>query len=76
MGSLFVLAWAVDGGQEEMLKRFRDPELRPRIPREIEEAIQARVLSPENIDISAKQRKLTDYMREMNAAAGDYGQVV
>ena len=71
LGALLVPAWAVEGGQEEMLKRFRDPQLRPRIAREIEEAIEARFLTPENIDIPSKQRKLTDYMREMNAGAGE-----
>jgi len=71
LGALFVPAWAVEGGQEATLKRFRDPELRPRIAREIEEAIRARVLTPDNIDIPSKQRKFTDYMREMNAGAGE-----
>jgi N-acyl-D-amino-acid deacylase len=71
LGALLVPAWAVEGGQEEMLKRFRDPQLRPRIAREIEEAIEARFLTPENIDIPSKQHKLTDYMREINAGAGE-----
>jgi N-acyl-D-aspartate/D-glutamate deacylase len=71
LGALLVPAWAVEGGQEEMLKRFHDPQLRPRIAREIEEAIEARFLTPENIDIPSKQHKLTDYMREMNAGAGE-----
>jgi N-acyl-D-amino-acid deacylase len=71
LGALFVPAWAVEGGQEATLKRFRDPELRPRIASEIEEAIRARVLTPENIDIPSKQRKFTDYMREMHAGAGE-----
>jgi uncharacterized Zn-binding protein involved in type VI secretion len=61
----------MEGGQEEMRKRFGDPALRPRIAREIEEAIEARFLSPENIDIPARGHKLTDYMREMNAGAGE-----
>jgi N-acyl-D-amino-acid deacylase len=71
LGALLVPAWAVEGGQEEMLKRFHDPELRPRIAREIEEAIEARFLTPENIGIPSQRRKLTDYMREMNAGAGE-----
>ena len=54
-----------------MLKRFRDSELRPRIAREIEEAIEARILTPENIDVPSTQHKFTDYMREMNAGAGE-----
>jgi N-acyl-D-amino-acid deacylase len=71
LGALLVPAWAQEGGQEAMLKRFADPSLRPRIAREIEEAIEARFSSPENVDIPARQHKLTDYMREMNAGAGE-----
>jgi N-acyl-D-aspartate/D-glutamate deacylase len=71
LGALLVPAWAVEGGQEEMRKRFHDAQLRPRIAREIEEAIAARFLSPENVYIPSKQRKLTDYMREWSAGAGE-----
>ena len=71
LGALFVPAWAVEGSREDMLKRFSDPALRPRIAKEIEEAIRARVLTPDNIDIPSKQRKFTDYMSEMNAGAGE-----
>jgi len=71
LGALFVPAWAVEGGPEATLKRFRDPQLRPRIAREIEEAIRARILTPDNIDIPSKQRRFTDYMREMDAGAGE-----
>ena len=71
LGALLVPAWAQDGGRQAMLQRFSDPQLRPRIAREIEEAIEARFLGPENVDIPAWQHKLTDYMREMNAGAGE-----
>ncbi len=71
LGALLVPAWAQDGGMEEMRKRFADPTLRKKIEREIEEAIEARFLSPENVDIPARQHKLTDYMREMKASAGE-----
>jgi hypothetical protein len=71
LGALFVPAWAVAGGRDEMLKRFRDPELRARIIREIEEAITARILTAENIDMPSKKRRFSDYMLEMNAGAGE-----
>lgn len=71
LGALFVPAWAVEGGRAEMLKRFSDPSLRPRIAREIEAAIKARVLTPDNIYVSSHQRQFTDYMRERNAGAGE-----
>ncbi|MFN0119879.1 MAG: hypothetical protein ACKV2V_05195, partial [Blastocatellia bacterium] len=71
LGSLFVPAWAVEGGRAEMLRRFQDPALRPRIVREIEEAIKARILTPDNIYVSSHQRNFSEYMREMNAGAGE-----
>ncbi|MFN0119750.1 MAG: amidohydrolase family protein, partial [Blastocatellia bacterium] len=71
LGSLFVPAWAVEGGRAEMLRRFQDPALRPRIVREIEAAIKARILTPDNIYVSSHQRNFSEYMREMNAGAGE-----
>lgn len=71
LGALFVPAWAVEGGRTEMLKRFADPALRPRIAQEIEAAIKARILTPENIYVASHQRQFTEYMRERNAGAGE-----
>ena len=71
LGALFVPAWAVEGGRAEMLKRFADPALRPRIAQEIETAIKARVLTPENIYVSSHRRQFTEFMRERNAGAGE-----
>lgn len=71
LGALFVPAWAMEGGRTEMLKRFQDPDLRPRIAREIEAAIKARILTPENIYVASHQRQFSEYMRERNAGAGE-----
>ncbi|HEX4947991.1 MAG TPA: amidohydrolase family protein [Blastocatellia bacterium] len=71
LGALFVPAWAVEGGMAEMRKRFADPTLRPRIAAEIETAIKARILKPENIYVASHQRQFTEYMRERNAGAGE-----
>jgi N-acyl-D-amino-acid deacylase len=71
LGALFVPGWAVEGGRAAMLKRFADPALRPRIAQEIEAAIKARILSPENIYVSTHRRAFTEYMRERNAGAGE-----
>lgn len=71
LGALFVPAWAVSGGREETLKRFRDPAQRAKIAREIEVAIKARVLTPDNIDIPSKGRKFSAYMKEFDAGAGE-----
>ncbi|HLK63254.1 MAG TPA: amidohydrolase family protein [Bryobacteraceae bacterium] len=71
LGALLVPAWAQEGGPEEMRKRFRDAEQRTRIAREIEEALAARFLSAENVFLPAKQRKLTEYMRDWGTGAGE-----
>ena len=71
LGALFVPAWALEGGRAEMLKRFQDTTLRPRIAQEIEVAIKARILTPDNIYVSSHQRQFTEYMRERNAGAGE-----
>lgn len=71
LGALFVPAWALEGGMAEMRKRFADPTLRPRIAQEIEAAIKARILKPENIYVASHQRQFSEYMRERNAGAGE-----
>jgi N-acyl-D-aspartate/D-glutamate deacylase len=71
LGALFVPAWALEGGMVEMRKRFADPTLRSRIAQEIEAAIKARILTPENIYVASHQRQLSEYMRERNAGAGE-----
>src|SRR5262245_10769087 len=40
--ALIIPGWAQDGGRDAMLKRFADPELRARIVREAEEAMNKR----------------------------------
>jgi N-acyl-D-aspartate/D-glutamate deacylase len=71
LGALFVPAWAVAGGNEAMLQRFADPVQRARIAKEIEEAIEARILTAENIDIPSKKRRFSDYMREYGTGPGE-----
>jgi N-acyl-D-amino-acid deacylase len=71
VGALIIPAWAVDGGRPEMLKRFADPVLRPRIIKEAEEAIAARFGGPQSIYLPRTQQALTAVMKEMNAGAGE-----
>jgi hypothetical protein len=71
LGALFVPAWALEGGMAEMRKRFADAALRSRIAQEIEAAIKARILTPENIYVASHQRQFSEYMRERNAGAGE-----
>jgi N-acyl-D-amino-acid deacylase len=71
LDALIVPAWAQDGGRAEMLKRFRDPELRPRIVKEAEEVMNARFNGPEGVYLPATRRQLVDVMREMDVSAGE-----
>jgi hypothetical protein len=54
-----------------MLERFGDPQLRPRIVREAEEAMNARFNGAEGVYLPASGRQLVDVMREMNVGAGE-----
>lgn len=54
--------WVEDGGKSEMLKRFADPELRPKIEKEIEEIMYSRVEGPEGVYFPTKRKTLEDYM--------------
>ncbi len=71
LDALIVPAWAQDGGRAEMLKRFRDPQLRPRIVKEAEEAMNARFNGAEGVYLPATRRQLVDIMREMDVSAGE-----
>jgi N-acyl-D-amino-acid deacylase len=71
LGALTVPAWAQDGGRPEMLKRFKDPELRARIAKEIEEALNARFNGAEGVYLPQTKQQLVDIMRERRASAGE-----
>jgi N-acyl-D-amino-acid deacylase len=71
LGALTVPAWAQDGGRPEMLKRFKDPALRARIAREIEEALNARFNGAEGVYLPQTKEQLVDIMRERHASAGE-----
>ncbi len=71
LDALIVPAWAQDGGRAEMLKRFRDPQVRPRIIKEAEEAMNARFNGAEGVYLPATRRQLVDIMREMDVSAGE-----
>src|SRR6202000_1398931 len=71
LGALMVPGWAQDGGRLEMLKRFKDPELRARIAREIEEALNARFNGAEGVYLPQTQQQLVAIMREWHGTAGE-----
>jgi len=69
--ALIIPGWAQDGGRDVMLKRFADPDLRARIVRESEEAMDKRFGGAAGIYLPATRRELTSVMREMNVSAGE-----
>jgi len=71
LGALMVPAWAQDGGRPEMLNRFRNPEMRARIAKEIEEAMDARFGGPSGVYLPQTQQQLVDVMRDLHAPAGE-----
>jgi len=71
LGALTVPAWAQDGGRPEMLQRFKNPELRSRIAKEIEEALNARFGGADGVYLPQTEQQLVDIMRDRNAPAGE-----
>ncbi|SFA99767.1 Urease alpha-subunit, N-terminal domain [Lentibacillus halodurans] len=56
--------WVEDGGWDEMLERFADPELRPQIAEEIEDIMHSRVEGPGDVYFPTKRMTLADYMEQ------------
>jgi N-acyl-D-amino-acid deacylase len=71
LGALIIPAWAQDGGRAVMLTRFTDPTQRARIVAEAEAAMAARFGGPGGVYLPARQRELTDVMREWGVGAGE-----
>ena len=71
LDALIIPAWAQDGGRAEMLKRFADPQLRARIVKEAEEAMDARFNGAAGVYLPSTGRQLVDVMHEMDAGAGE-----
>jgi N-acyl-D-amino-acid deacylase len=71
LGALTVPAWAQDGGRPEMIKRFQNPEMRARIAKEIEDALDARFGGAEGVYLPQTAQQLVDIMRERKTPAGE-----
>lgn len=71
LGALTVPAWAQDGGNQEMLNRFKNPELRRRIAKEIEDALNARFGGAEGVYLPRTGQQFVDVMKEHHAPAGE-----
>lgn len=63
--------WVQDGGRDDMLDRFQDPELRPQIIDEIEELMVSRVGGPEDVFFPSRGESLADVMAELDLGAGE-----
>jgi len=71
LAALIIPGWAQDGGRDAMLKRFADPELRARIVRDAEEAMDKRFGGAAGIYLPATRQELTAVMGDMNVRAGE-----
>ena len=63
--------WIKEGGRDEMLARFEDPQLRPQIIEDIEELMHSRVPGPEGVWIRDFGRTLDDVAQEMGVRPGE-----
>src|SRR5262249_27628093 len=70
LGALTIPAWAQDGGRDAMLKRFQDPEMRARIVKETDAAMDARFGGVDGVYLPAIKRELADIAQEQHVSPG------
>jgi N-acyl-D-amino-acid deacylase len=71
LGSLIIPGWALNGGREAMLQRFKDPDQRAKIVREAERAMNARFGGAKGVFVVDIGKQLTEVMKELNASPGE-----
>jgi N-acyl-D-amino-acid deacylase len=71
LGALTIPAWAQDGGRDAMLERFRDSQLRARIVKETEDAMDARFGGAAGVYLPAIKRELVDIATEQHISPGE-----
>lgn len=71
LGALTIPGWALDGGREAMLKRFKDPATRARVIAEAERAMALRFGGPKGVYEAQENQPLTTYMARWNVGAGE-----
>ncbi len=69
LAALLIPGWALDGGREAMLTRFKDPDARARIIKDAEEAMQARFGGPQGVYATGHRKELVDAMKEFGVAS-------
>jgi N-acyl-D-amino-acid deacylase len=71
LGNLIIPAWALEGGREAMLLRFKDPVQRSRIAHEAERTMQARFGGERGVYVINIAQPLTEVMQTMGVSAGE-----
>jgi N-acyl-D-aspartate/D-glutamate deacylase len=71
LGSLIIPAWALEGGRDAMLLRFKDPVQRSRIAHEAELTMQARFGGERGVYVLDIAQPLTEVMQTMGVSAGE-----
>lgn len=71
VASLLIPAWALEGGYDALLTRFKDRDMRARIVADIERVMWQRWNGPSGVYLVASDSELTDLMREWNVSAGE-----
>ncbi len=69
LASLFLPGWAQEGGRDALVQRLRDSTARPRIVRETEEALVARVGNAANIRVLSRNKTVAELMGEMGGVS-------
>jgi N-acyl-D-amino-acid deacylase len=71
LGALIIPGWALDGGRDAMLQRFKDPAQRAKIVREAERAMDARFGGAKGVFVVDIGKQLPAVMKELNVSAGE-----
>ncbi|MDQ8757441.1 amidohydrolase family protein [Sphingosinicella sp. LHD-64] len=71
LGALLLPAWALEGGRDAMLARFRDPTLRARASVEVEAPLRLRFGGADGVFDVNSRRTLVSWMEEWNVSAGE-----
>ena len=69
LAALFVPGWAQEGGRDSLVQRLRDPAVRPRVVRETEEGLVARVGGPANVYVIGRNKTLAVLAAEMGGVS-------
>lgn len=71
LDALMVPGWALEGGRDKMLERFKDPATRARIVTAVETAMNARFGGPKGVYLPDTQEELVDIMAKLHAGPGE-----